>query len=210
MRLVSPRHSRVHGLWGLALLVWLAGCATHPPVAGPAWYGQHAPATPQDWAASAGQDAVDVDFEVPTPQRAEALRQRGVTLPRLSSGAADPRTHRDFIDRRVTAVGFGLTAGGYLLYCEGLALPVLVPEAHVQLGLTSAEPLNSSLYPDRDTALEELAAGASGAGPTRYAYYRGAAGALVVPPSSLQPPPRALREPCSRCASTWVRRSSAS
>lgn len=171
----------LQGLWGLALLMWLAGCAAHPSLAGPEWYGQHAPATPRNWAASAGQDAVDVDFEVPTPQRAEALRQRGVSLPRLAPGAADPRTHRDFIDRRVTAVGFGLSAGGYLLYCEGLALPVLVPEAHVQWGLTSAEPLNSSLYPDRDTALEALAAGASGAGPARYTYYRGAAGALVVP-----------------------------
>jgi hypothetical protein len=184
MRLGSRRHSRARGLrklHGLALVVWLAGCAAHAPLAGPAWYGQHAPATPQHWTASAGHDAVDLDFEVPTPQQAEALRQRGVTLPRLSPGAADPRTHRDFIDRRVTAVGFGLTAGGYLLYCEGLELPVLVPEAHVQLGLTSAEPLNSSLYPDRDTALEDLAAGASRAGPTRYAYYRGAAGALVVP-----------------------------
>jgi len=99
-------------------------------------------------------------------------------LPRFSEGLADPRAHRDFVDLRVTAVGFGITAGGYLLYCEGLSLPVLVPESHVDLGLTSAEPLSASIYPDRETALEDSA---HGSGHARYAYYRGAGGALIVP-----------------------------
>ncbi|HEX8699384.1 MAG TPA: hypothetical protein VF815_11150, partial [Myxococcaceae bacterium] len=174
---------RVRASLGLLLacsMVLLVGCAAQPRLAGSSWYGQQGAAGAQDSprAARAGPGAVDVDFEVPTPQQAEALRQRGVTLPRLSSSSADPRTHRDFIDRRVTAVGFGLTAGGYLLYCEGLALPVLVPETQVQLGLTSAEPLNASLYPDRDAA---QAAASSEEGQPRYAYYRGAAGALIVP-----------------------------
>ncbi|WP_198316051.1 hypothetical protein [Cystobacter fuscus] len=102
-------------------------------------------------------------------------------LPRLSTEAAHPRAHRDFVEHRVTAVGFGLTAGGYLLYCEGLPLPVLVPESHVDLGLTSTEPLNPSIYPDRDTALTDMAASASSSGHARYAYYRGAGGALIVP-----------------------------
>jgi hypothetical protein len=78
-------------------------------------------------------------------------------------------------------VGFGITAGGYLLYCEGLPLPVLVPESHVDLGLTKAVPLNASIYPDRDTALADMAASAPGAKHARYAYYRGAGGALIVP-----------------------------
>jgi len=78
-------------------------------------------------------------------------------------------------------VGFGLTAGGYLLYCEGLPLPVLVPESHVDLGVTSAEPLHPSIYPDRDTALADLSAGAPEAGHRRYNWYRGAGGALIVP-----------------------------
>jgi hypothetical protein len=78
-------------------------------------------------------------------------------------------------------VGFGLTEGGYLLYCEGLPLPVLIPESQVDLGVTSAEPLHASIYPDRDTALAALAVSASEAGQPRYAWYRGAGGALVVP-----------------------------
>lgn len=154
-------------LSGLALLVLLAGCASQPSLRGPPWYAQRA-----------DQNVVDVDFDAPPPQRVEALHQRGVTLPQVSAGTANPRTHRDFIDLRVTAVGFGLTAGGYLLYCEGLALPVLVPEAHVDLTLTRAALPSPSIYPDRDTALE---ADASGDGDATYAYYRGAAGALIVP-----------------------------
>ncbi|WP_257459480.1 hypothetical protein [Archangium lipolyticum] len=78
-------------------------------------------------------------------------------------------------------MGFGLTAGGYLLYCEGLPLPVFVPESHVDLGVTSAEPLHASIYPDRDTALADLVASDSEAGHPRYAWYRGAGGALIVP-----------------------------
>lgn len=105
----------------LALLLLLTGCATTPSLERHRWYGQTRPVMAQDVSdtASAWQQAVDVDFEVPTPQRSEALRQSGVQLPRVSSKTAEPRTHRDFVDLRVTAVGFGITEGGYLLYCEG-------------------------------------------------------------------------------------------
>jgi hypothetical protein len=50
----------------------------------------------------------------------------------------------------------------------------------VDLGLTRAEPLNVSIHPDRDTALEDLEESASETVP-RYAYYRGAGGALIAP-----------------------------
>jgi hypothetical protein len=169
-RSCCPKPQKAHGLIGLALLALLAGCATQSSLKGPQRYEQRA-----------GQDAVDIDFEAPPPQYVEHLRQRGVSLPRASAGTADPRTHRDFVDLRVTAVGFGLTAGGYLLYCEGLELPVLVPEIHVDLTLTHAARPSASIYPNRDTALAALADNATGTGGTSYAYYRGAAGALIVP-----------------------------
>lgn len=160
----------LRGLSGLVLLWVLTGCAATPSLGQATWYGQRA-----------GQQAVEVDFEAPPPQRAEQLRLRGVQLPQSAQGLADPRVHRDFIETRVTAVGFAVNAGGYLLSCEGLALPVLVPESHVDLGLTSAVPLNAAIYPDRDAALEGMAAGGSKATEARYAYYRGAGGALIVP-----------------------------
>lgn len=183
---VASWYSRVRSLLGwsrLALLLFLTGCAVGPSLGAGEWYGRNGLLTARDFpeTASAGQQAVDVDFELPTPQRAEELRQSGVQLPGVSAGTADPRAHRDFVDRRVTAVGFGLTEGGYLLYCEGLPLPVLVPESQVDLGLTSAEPLSASIYPDRDAALAGMAAGASRSGRARYAWFRGAGGALIVP-----------------------------
>jgi len=173
MVLVTCCHPRVRGIpgmSGLALLLLLTACAAQPSLGRPQWYGQHGPVTAQDFTAtaSAGQQPVEVDFEAPTTQQAEELRQRGVQLPRSSQGPADPRAHRDFVDLRVTAVGFGITAGGYLLSCEGLPLPVFVPESHVDLRLTSAQPLNAFIYPDRDTALADLEASASGGMHGRY------------------------------------------
>ena len=167
MARVSCRHPRAqwrHGLSGLALLLLLTGCAAQP-----------------SFRPSAGQRAIRVNLELPTPQRAEELRQAGVQLPRVAQGTADPRAHPDFIDRRMTAVAFGITVGGYLVYCEGLALPVFVPESHVALGLQSTQPLNASLYPDWDAAQAALSKSAPGSAHARYAWYRGAGGALIVP-----------------------------
>jgi hypothetical protein len=155
----------------LAFVLLLAGCAVKPSL-GRQRYAQNA---------LLRQQVVEVDFEAATPQRAEQLRQSGVQLPRVSAGGADPRAHRDFVDLRVTAVGYGITAGGYLLYCEGLPLPVLVPESHVDLGLTNAEPLSTSIHPDRDSALAEMAVDAASSRHARYAWYRGAGGVLIVP-----------------------------
>ncbi|PTL81737.1 hypothetical protein DAT35_22620 [Vitiosangium sp. GDMCC 1.1324] len=62
-----------------------------------------------------------------------------------------------------------------------MPLPVLVPETHVDLGLTSADALNASIYPDRDAALADMEASALGSGHARYAWYRGAGGKLIVP-----------------------------
>jgi hypothetical protein len=106
------------------------------------------------------------------------LSQRGVQLPRSAHGLADPRAHRDFIDSRVEAVGYGINEGGWVLFCKGLPLPVLVPEQQVDLRLTEAQALNGTLYPDREAA---LAAQGPGAKHGSYAYYRGAGGALIVP-----------------------------
>ncbi len=167
----------------LALLLIFAGCAAQPVSRVPRWYGQNSPTYAQDFPSttSAWTHTVEIDLEAPSPQQAEELRRSGVQLPQVSQRTADPRAHRDFVDLRVTAVGFGLTAGGYLLYCEGLPLPVLVPESHVDLGVTSAEPLNTSIYPKRDSALADLSAWSPEARQPRFAYYRGAEGRLIVP-----------------------------
>ncbi len=159
-----------HGWSGLLLLMFLTGCAAKPSLGGGQWSG-----------AGVGSSTVDVDFELPPSQQIEEMRRRGIQLPRASTGTADPRTHGDYIDRRVTAVGFGITVGGYLLYCEGISVPVLVPESYVDLELASAEPLNEAIYPELKAASADMAALGFGAGEGRFAYYRGAGGALIVP-----------------------------
>jgi hypothetical protein len=148
--------------------LFLTSCAAQPSHQRAQWYGQ----------ASGGQHLIEVDFETPSPQQAQELSHRGVQLPRSAQGLADPRAHRDFIDSRVEAVGYGISEGGWVLFCEGLPLPVLVPEQQVDLRLDGAQALNGTIYPDRKTA---LAAQGPGATHGSYAYYRGAGGALIVP-----------------------------
>ncbi len=157
-----------HGLAALTLLMFLMSCATQPSLGRAQWYGQ----------ASGGQQPIEVDFETPSTWQAQELSQRGVQLPRSARGLAEPRAHRDFIDARVEAVGYGISEGGWVLFCEGLPLPVLVPEEQVDLWLDGAQVLNGTVYPDREAALAALGTGAAHG---RYAYYRGAGGALIVP-----------------------------
>jgi hypothetical protein len=146
----------------------LTSCAAQSSLERGQWYGQ----------ASGGQHPIEVDFETPSTWQTQELSQRGVQLPRSMQGLADPRAHRDFIDSRVEAVGYGISEGGWVLFCKGLPLPVLVPEQQVDLSLTDAQALDGSVYPDRGAALVTLGPGAMHGS---YAYYRGAEGALIVP-----------------------------
>jgi hypothetical protein len=165
----------------MMLLAFLTSCAAQPSLGRPQWYGQ----------AGGVQQPIEVDFEAPSTWQAQELSQRGVQLPRSAQGLADPRAHRDFIDSRVEALGYGISEGGWVLFCEGLPLPVLVPEEQVDLRGTGAQVLNDSIYPDRNAA---LAAQGTGAAHGRYAYYRGAGGALIVPTVfSLASTPRIAR-----------------
>ena len=126
---------------------------------------------------------VPFDIEKPTPEQAAQNRRLGVQLPRVST-ALDPRTHSMYVDRRIRAVGYGIYLGGYLLYCEGLELPIFVSESYVRLGLTNAASVNNDIYPDYDSARATIPYG-----PWReedavpYAYFRAAGGAspLIVP-----------------------------
>ena len=121
------------------------------------------------------------DLEVPTPAEAEDLRRRGVQLPQVSGASSTPRTHSDFVDRRLEAVGFGIYLFGYHLYCGGIALPVYVPDSYVNLNLTAATPISDAIYPSREAALADIPFGPRKPGESEpFAYYRGVGG-LVVP-----------------------------
>lgn len=127
-------------------------------------------------------DPIPAEFRDPTPEVAEQLKKLGVTLPKVSAETASPADHSDFVDNRLTAVGFSVYLGGYHLYCTKLDLPVLLPDGHVDFSLQSARPVSDVIYPDWASA--NAAVLASEWRPplaTPYAYYRGAGSALIVP-----------------------------
>ncbi|MFZ3167937.1 MAG: DUF4157 domain-containing protein [Candidatus Methanoperedens sp.] len=125
---------------------------------------------------------VEFDLEVPTSEERERLRQRGIQLPSVSSQAADPRGHSDFVDRRLNAVGFGIYLGGYVLYLDGLDIPVFVPESHFNFAATNMAPADLAIFPDHNAALAHIPMGPQAPGqPIPYTYYRGAGGAIIAP-----------------------------
>lgn len=144
-----------------------------------------APAQPATRSATPflARQEIEVDLEVPPPAEAERLRAQGIRLPAVSAAAADPRTHSDWIERRLVAVGFGIYLGGYLAYCDGLPLPIFVPDSHVDFGLTSAAMDDPAIHLDRTDALASIPAGPpmAGAPATHVAFYRGAGGAVIAP-----------------------------
>jgi len=93
----------------------------------------------------------------------------------------NPRSDPLYVDRRITAVGYGIYLGGYYLYCEGLAQPVFVPQSYVNFGLTNAVNINDTVYSDHAAANSALSASPSKIGLPQYAYYTGAGGALIAP-----------------------------
>ena len=55
-------------------------------------------------------DLVDIDLEAVTADEAQRLRNQGVQLPAVKA-SVDPRTRADYIDNRLTAVGFSIYLG---------------------------------------------------------------------------------------------------
>jgi hypothetical protein len=126
---------------------------------------------------------VPFDIEIPTPEKAEQNRRLGVQLPRVSI-PVDPRTHSMYVDRRMQAVGYGIYLGGYLLFCEGLELPIFISESYVQLGLTNAASVNNVIYPDYDSARTTIPYGPwreEDAVPYAYFWAAGGAAPVIVP-----------------------------
>jgi stage V sporulation protein SpoVS len=148
-----------------------------------------------DRLAALQRDAVEVDLEVAPPAERERLRRQGIQLPAVSAQAADPRGHSRYIDGRVRAVGFGIYLGGYLVYVDGVGLPVFVPESHLDFaGLPVSAP-ELAVLPDRESALGELSrTGPVPRGTTPIGYYWGAGGAVIAPTTfSSQSTPNLVR-----------------
>ncbi|MFF5009603.1 DUF4157 domain-containing protein [Streptomyces phaeochromogenes] len=125
---------------------------------------------------------LDYSFTTPTPARAAELRRLGVELPRVSAELVDPkRSNADYIDSRVTAVGYGIYIGGYVLRCTGFPQLILVPEAYFDFTGASRTPADLAVFPSHEEARRVIPLGPFPEGRAEpYAYYNGP-GDMVVP-----------------------------
>ena len=90
----------------------------------------------------------------------------------------NPGQQVDYIDERLTAVGYGVYLGGVHVYCDNLTLPVFVPNAEINYTLNNAAAISKKVFADRASAFQAVAAVKPAAGgPTPFAYYRGVGGA---------------------------------
>ncbi|MFD5633416.1 DUF4157 domain-containing protein [Streptomyces sp. NPDC127077] len=126
------------------------------------------------------RDTIEVELEQVAPAEQEKLRRQGIQLPGTSAAAVDPRRRNDYIDNRMTAVGFSIYLGGYLVYCDGLPLPLFLPDSHAALGLANAQTLDATIYLTRAEAVAALPTGPPTPAPL-VTYYSGAGGAVIVP-----------------------------
>ena len=128
---------------------------------------------------------LSVGLRTVPPEEEQQLRAKwGLRLPSVSKEAAEPRTDPSYLDRHIQAVGYSIWLFGYVLYCEGLELPVFVPESLVDLALKKASSTSTVIYADYDSARATIPYGPLREGQAvPYAYYRTAGGALplIVP-----------------------------
>ncbi|BCF95166.1 hypothetical protein [Paraburkholderia largidicola] len=92
---------------------------------------------------------------------------------------SSPRNDAQYIDRVVTAVGFGIYLGGYHVFCEGVDVPVFVPEQMVDFAIGVVAEASNEIF---NTIDEAKSAAASNPRQPSIAYFRGAG-----EPSSHQP-----------------------
>jgi hypothetical protein len=126
------------------------------------------------------RDTDGVELEPVAPAERERLRRQGVQLAEASAAAVDPRHRGDYIDNRMSAVGFSIYLGGYLVYCDGLPLPLFLPDSHVAFGLADVRTPDVTIYPTRAAAVAALPLGPPAPAPS-VTYYSGAGGAVIAP-----------------------------
>ena len=116
--------------------------------------------------------AMEFEFEPDDPTKPGQINMRVYT----------PLNEPDYVENRLTAVGYGIYLFGCHLYCTELSMPVFLPDSDIDFTVAKAVSIDSTIYADRvsaDAALQ--AAPPAPSGVTQYAFYRGAGGALIVP-----------------------------
>jgi hypothetical protein len=108
----------------------------------------------------------------------QAFVQVAVVDDRINVQSTDPSKQDDYIDRRLTAVGYSIYLGGCHLYCDGLKLPVFLPDSDINHMLANVQSVGETVFEDRAAALKAVTATGNS---TAVAYYRAVGGALIAP-----------------------------
>jgi hypothetical protein len=93
----------------------------------------------------------------------------------------NPLEDPNYIENRMEAVGFGIYLFGCLVYCKNMPMPIHVADSFIDFQVTNAEPIDNKIYADLASAQAAIKAAPSTPGVTRYAFYHGASGAVIVP-----------------------------
>jgi hypothetical protein len=120
------------------------------------------------------------EVEAPSLEQVPQDQSAGVNLPAVSKEAADPQANVDYIDRRVTAVGYGIY-DGFMIFC-GLSQPINVSERLMYFGGGKYESASSEIFDDYGTASKQLPYGPPAPGAALpYAYFRVGNTGVIAP-----------------------------
>ena len=101
---------------------------------------------------------------------------------RVNLRAYAPKSDADYIDTKMSGIGYHIYLGGFQVLCDGMKTPIHVPNSLVDLNLTKAEPIDGKVYDTLEQANEAIKrAPAKANGVKPFAYYRGAGGAVIAP-----------------------------
>jgi len=104
---------------------------------------------------------------------------------RINLSVYDPKDDADYIDKRMNGVGYNFwleVFRGIQAYCTNMDLPIEVPTPMIDLALTKAKPVDSTVYDTFTKANEAVSkARAKSKETALFAYYRGAGGAVIAP-----------------------------
>jgi len=98
-----------------------------------------------------------------------------------------PKDDADYIDTRMTAIGYGIYLFHFQVYCTDMNTPIDVPyylldRKLLDLNVRKAEPIDAKVYDTLAQANEAIRrAPAKAKGVTPFGYYRGAGGAVIAP-----------------------------
>jgi hypothetical protein len=93
-----------------------------------------------------------------------------------------PKARADYIDNRAEAIGYYIYHPSFQVYCSGMSGPIYVSDDFLKLDVEKAEAINSTIYDTLAEAKDAIKqAPAKTKGVTPFAYFKGAAGAVIAP-----------------------------